>query len=131
MTEETTRRTAEIVERYVQFWNAAPAEQLRAGDEIFSSDITYVAPVGVLTGVEALADFTAQFSSHVGAYEFRARTEPDILHGRARLQWELRVGDASFAEGTDVLMTDRDGRIQSITAFLDRAPAGANPGEQS
>jgi hypothetical protein len=126
MTEQTVPLTAETVERYVRFWNQATTEQRHADDEIFASDVVYNAPIGVLTGTEALAGIAAQFGGHVGAYELRPRTQPDVHHDRARLQWELRVGDASFAEGTDVLTTDSDGRIQSIATFLDRAPDGFN-----
>lgn len=127
MTETTASRTADVVVRYLRFWNAEPAEQRRTGGELFTEDVSYVAPIGVLAGVEALAAFTEQFVGGVGAYEFRARTEPDVHHDRARLQWEIRVGAASFAEGTDVLTTDGDSRVVSITAFLDRAPEGFDP----
>ena len=126
MTETIAPLTADTVASYVRFWNVEPAEQRRTGGEVFTDDVTYVAPVGVLTGVEALAGFTEQFVGNVGAYEFRARTEPDVHHDRARLQWEIRVGDASFAEGTDVLTADGDGRIRSITTFVDRAPEGVD-----
>lgn len=126
MTETTAPLTTDAVARYVRFWNTEPTEQRRAGGEIFIDDVTYVAAVGVLTGVEALAGFTEQFVVNVGAYEFRARTQPDVHHDRARLQWEIRVGDTSFAEGTDVLTVDGDGRIASITTFLDRAPQSAD-----
>ena len=119
---DTTEHTADAVARYVRFRNSAPDEQRRTGGETFADDVTYAAPVGVLTGVEALADFTEQFVGNVGAYEFRARTEPDINHDYARLPWELRVGETSFAEGTDVLAVGPDGRIVSVATFVDRAP---------
>lgn len=120
---DTTEHTADAVARYLRFWNSTPEEQRRAGGETFADDVTYVAPVGVLTGVEALADFTEQFVDNVGAYEFRARTEPDLHHDYARLRWELRVGELSFAEGTDVLAVGPGGRVVSVAAFVDRAPA--------
>jgi len=120
---DTTEHTADAVARYVRFWNSTPDEQRRTGGETFADNVTYAAPVGVLTGVEALAEFTEQFSGNVGAYEFRARTEPDINHDYARLPWELRVGATSFAEGTDVLAVGPDGRVVSVATFIDRAPA--------
>jgi hypothetical protein len=63
----------------------------------------------------------------MGAASFRSRQEPEFHHDRARLKWEIMVGDTSFAEGTDVLAFDADGRIDSVTAFLDRAPEGFDP----
>ncbi|MEX0428472.1 nuclear transport factor 2 family protein [Nocardioides sp. DS6] len=129
MTETTTPLTAEAVANYVRFWNTDPSELRRSGGQIFSEDIIWVTPIGVTSGIEGLARFVEQFTEHVGAYEFRARTEPDVHHDRARVPWELRVGDASFAEGTDVLTATGDGRIMSVTGFLDRAPDGFDPAD--
>lgn len=50
-----------------------------------------------------------------------------MVRDRARLRWEiLRVGQ-SLAEGTDVIVVDDQGRVESVTAFLDRAPEGFDP----
>lgn len=122
MTETTEVRVDESVARYVEFWNATPDAQRRNGAETFAGDVVYVAPAGVLTGVDALADFTEQFTSNVGSYTFRTRRAPDLHHDRARIPWELVVGDEPFAEGTDVLIVAGDGRIASVTTFIDRAP---------
>ncbi|WP_324652244.1 isomerase [Georgenia sp. H159] len=122
MSDTTAPHVADTVARYVRFWNTPPEEQRRTGREIFTVDSTYVAPAGVLRGVEALAEFTEQFVGNVGDYEFRARTEPDMHHHRARLPWEIRVGETSFAEGTDVISIGDDGRITSVATFVDRAP---------
>lgn len=113
----------ETIEAYVRFWNTEPGDpQRRAGAEVFTPDVSYVAPAGELVGVDALVEFTETFVGNVGAYEFVARTEPDTHHDRARVAWEIRVGGSSFAEGTDVLVTDADGRIAAVTTFVDRAP---------
>lgn len=115
----------ETVEKYVKFWNTEPGdEQRQLGDQLFAADVTYVTPVGVRVGVDALVEFTRQFIEGVGAYRFRARTEPDVHHDRVRVAWEISVGDTSFAEGTDVLVTDSTGRVTGVTAFIDRAPEG-------
>ena len=113
----------ETIETYVRFWNTEPGEpQRRVGAQVFAPDVSYVAPNAILVGVEALVGFTQTFVDNLGTYEFLARAEPDTHHDRARLAWELRVGGASFAEGTDVLVTDADGRITGVTTFVDRAP---------
>jgi hypothetical protein len=123
----TTPLTADTVEGYLRFWNADAAERLTIGSGLFAPDVVQRAPVGVMTGVAGLSAFASQFSSHMGGYAFIARRQPDIHHDRARLQWEIRVGESSFAEGTDVLEGDADGRITSISTFLDRAPEGFDP----
>jgi hypothetical protein len=126
VTETTESDVAAAIARYVRFWNKTPDEQRRTGRETFVDDVTYVAPAGALTGIEALADFAEQFVSNVGAYQFRERAEPDMHHDLARLQWEIRVGGTSFADGTDMLTIGKDGRIVSVATFVDRAP-GAQP----
>lgn len=116
------------LDRYIRFWNAgAPDEQHRLAGETFTEDIQYHAPVGVLRGAQALIDFRDQFAEHMGTVAFRQRQDPELQHGRARLRWEIEVAGKSFAAGTDVLVFDSEGRISSVSAFLDRAPEGFDP----
>lgn len=124
-----TNPNAATVERYIEFWNASsPLEQRRLAACTFAEQVEYSALPGVLTGAEALIDFHDQFVEHLGSAAFRAREEPEFHHDRARLKWEIIVGkNTSFAAGTDVMVFDPDGRIRSVTAFLDRAPEGFDP----
>ncbi|WP_406054474.1 nuclear transport factor 2 family protein [Kribbella sp. NBC_00889] len=113
------------VQRYVEFWNAAsPDEQRKLAAATFAGQIAYHAPVGILHGTDELIGFRNQFAEHSPGYVFRLRSEPETHHDRARVRWELMVGDTSFATGTDVLEFDHDGRIVTVTGFLDRAPEG-------
>ncbi|WTB87797.1 nuclear transport factor 2 family protein [Streptomyces cellulosae] len=131
MTDTTTETTtpAAQLERYTRFWNTGPdAERDRLAATVFTDEVEYRAPVGFLRGAAALADFRDQFVSHVGPATVRRREEPEVHHGRARLQWEILTGDGtSFATGTDVIEFAEDGRIRAISAFLDRAPEGFDP----
>ncbi|MFD7074910.1 isomerase [Nocardioides sp. NPDC059952] len=128
MTTETTPRSpAATAEAYVSFWNLAADEQRTLGATLFASDVARSTPIGESTGLEALIDFTRQFTEGVGAYTFVARAEPDSHHGHVRVRWEILKEEGSFAEGTDVLGLDRSGRIAAITAFIDRAPEGFDP----
>lgn len=125
MTETTPTPDVTVVERYVDFWNAdTAAEQQRLATEVLAENITYHAPVGLTRGAGELIGFRDQFAAHAPDYAFRARRQPERHHDRARLQWELMTGGESFATGTDVLEVGADGRISSITSFLDRAPEG-------
>lgn len=116
-------------DRYVAFWNAPTPEAMRAlGAEVFTGDLMYHAPVGVLTGAEALVGFATEFRQHMGAAVFTARSEPEEHHDRIRLRWEIVLPDGtSFAEGTDVISVEEDGRVRDVVSFLDRAPAGFDP----
>lgn len=112
-------------QRYVEFWNTDDAAELqRLAARTFAADVSYHAPIGVLARTGALIGFRNQFAQHQPGYLFRDRVEPAVHHDRARLQWELVVDGQTFATGTDVLELDDDGRITSITGFLDQAPEG-------
>lgn len=119
------------VERYVRFWNAETSEeQWRIAAEVLNDDVEYHAVTGVSTGVAALVDFRREFIEHVGPATYRALAAPDHHHDRVRLRWEIVLADGtSFAAGTDVLNLVADGRIASITAFLERAPEGFDHAE--
>ncbi|MGS2617159.1 nuclear transport factor 2 family protein [Micromonospora sp. LZ34] len=125
----SSTRYAEAVERYVRFWNTGePDQQQRLAVETFTDDIRYHAEIGVLTGRQALIDFHDQFTQHVSTAVFQGREQPQIHHDRARLRWEIEVQQGqSFAAGTDTLVFAPDGRISSVTTFLDRAPEGFDP----
>lgn len=114
------------IERYIEFWNAPTnEEQRRIAATAFVEDVEYCALPGTLHGAEDLIDFRNQFLEHMGSAVFRAREEPEFHHDRARLKWEILAPEnASFATGTDVMVLDPDGRVASVTAFLDRAPEG-------
>lgn len=133
MTETTTPERIDheaSVERYFRFWNAAtPEEQRRLAAETFTSDLEYHAPVGVLVGAQALIDFHDEFVAHMGGASLKRHGEVQAHHDRARLSWEIEVDgrEEPFAAGTDVLEFAADGRISSISSFLDRAPEGFDP----
>ncbi|KIH96793.1 isomerase [Streptomonospora alba] len=123
MTTDTDNASA--TDRYMEFWNSAPPEARKLAPEVFTDDVDYRSPAALMQGAEALIDFRAQFIAHVGPASFAARREPEEHNDRIRLLWEIRLGDGtSFATGTDVLAITEDGRIGSVSAFLDRAPEG-------
>jgi hypothetical protein len=115
-----------VFEDYARFWNTAePAERSRVAAAVFAEDVDYHSAVGVLAGAQALGEFRDEFIQHVGEATLVHLGEPDRLTDRARLRWEIVLADGtSFAAGTDVLVLAEDGRIASVTAFLDRAPEG-------
>lgn len=116
----------EIADRYTAFWNASTDEdQQRLAALTFVDAVEYHAPIGVLTGAQAMIGFRQEFTNHVPTARLVAREVPERHHDRMRFRWEIVVGDEeSFATGTDVLELDGDGRISSVTSFLDRAPEG-------
>jgi hypothetical protein len=120
----------DAIERYVDFWNAEFAgDQQRLASLTFADRVEYHAPIGVLHGADAMIDFRNEFALHQEGVRFRLTAAPEVLDDRARLRWEILVGPdgVSFAAGTDVVQFDGDGRIGSVSAFVDRAPVGFDP----
>ncbi|MFC8145301.1 nuclear transport factor 2 family protein [Streptomyces paradoxus] len=119
------------LDQYVRFWNAATEqEQHELAAAAFADGVEYRAETGILSGAQALMDFRNQFVAHMGGAALRLRERPRVHHDRARLRWQILTegGDgAPFATGTDVIHLDEDGRITSVTAFLDQAPVGFDP----
>jgi hypothetical protein len=128
---DTAVETSTTIERYLQFWNTeSVADQEAVATVVFTDDVVYLAPLGVLHGASEMMAFRNEFARNMGAVELRLRAEPEVLPDRARLRWELMVRDAPFAEGSDVIVFDETGRISSISAFVDRAPDGFDPHAQ-
>lgn len=126
--EPTTARCQESLDRYLRFWNTSSSDEENApASVVFTEEIRYCAPIGVLTGRQALINFRERFLRHMETVAFRTRREPEIHHGHARLQWRLDARGKEFATGTDVLAFGPDGRIDTVTTFLDKAPDGFDP----
>lgn len=129
MTEAVADNRTQVLDQYVDFWNAdSTAEQRRIAAMVFDEPVEYHAPIGLLSGAEQLINFRNQFTDHMGHASLVVRRAPETHHDRARLLWEIQLaGGESFATGTDVISFAADGRISSISSFLDRAPEGFDP----
>lgn len=133
MTTTTELTPKQTIEHYVRFWNAETADaQRRIAAELFTDDVEYHSVPGVFVGTESMIDFKSQFIEHMGQARYRPLADPDHHHDRARIRWDIVLADdTSFAAGTDILDLGPDGRITSVTAFLDRAPDGFEQAEHA
>jgi SnoaL-like protein len=121
MTDVTT-----IAERYIELWNERNAARRR---ELFAANWTanasYVDPImsgDGPSGIDALID-----GVHKKFPEFRFKLlgKVDGYGSHARFSWGLGPDGAdSPIKGTDIALID-NGKIRSITGFLDQVPAGA------
>jgi ketosteroid isomerase-like protein len=116
---------AAAVERYFEAWNAADAGTLaKAVAAGFTEDGTYTDPLADVAGHDALAALIAQVHEQFPGHVFRQAGTVDGHHGLARFRWELvsaADGSAPVA-GSDVVRLSEDGRIRSVSGFLDRVP---------
>ncbi|MEL5960732.1 nuclear transport factor 2 family protein [Streptomyces sp. CLV115] len=115
----------EAVQRYFAAWNAATDEELaKAVAAAFTEDATYTDPLADVRGHEELAATIDGAHQQFPGFEFRLAGTPDGHHDIVRFGWELvSVADGSApVAGFDVIALAGDGRITSVSGFLDRVP---------
>ncbi|MFD0343884.1 nuclear transport factor 2 family protein [Streptomyces sp. NPDC127117] len=115
----------EAVQRYFAAWNAATDEELaKAVAAAFTENATYTDPLADVSGHEELAATIDGAHQQFPGFEFRLSGTPDGHHDIVRFGWELvstADGSAPVA-GSDVIALADDGRITSVSGFLDRVP---------
>jgi SnoaL-like domain len=110
-----------VVERYIASWNERDAERRRAlVTGTFGDDAEYIDPLMSGRGIEEIDALIAaaqqQFPGHTSALA----AGPDETNDRVRFSWLLAPPDGDpVAGGTDFALLGADGRIQSVTGFLD------------
>ncbi|MFJ1549494.1 nuclear transport factor 2 family protein [Streptomyces sp. NPDC088246] len=115
----------DAVQRYFVAWNAATPEDLeKAVAAAFAESATYTDPLVDVRGHEEFAATINGAHQQFPGFEFRLTGTPDGHHDIVRFSWELvstADGSAPVA-GSDVLTLADDGRITSVSGFLDRVP---------
>jgi ketosteroid isomerase-like protein len=112
-------------ERYFAAWNADGSEAIaKAVAEAFTEDATYTDPLADVAGHDGIAAAIAGAQGQFPGFEFRLKGSVDGNHHIARFSWDLvSVADGSSpAGGSDVITLAEDGRISSVSGFLDRVP---------
>lgn len=113
-----------IAERYIALWNEDDAgirRELLATD--WTEDATYVDPLMQGHGPTEIDGLVAGVKARFPSFQFKLIGKPDGHGDHVRFSWSLGPGDFVDApiEGTDIVLM-HEGRIQSVTGFLDRVP---------
>ncbi|SFO56202.1 SnoaL-like domain-containing protein [Geodermatophilus obscurus] len=119
--------TTDLADRYLAAWNATdPAGRRALVAEVFAEDVTYTDPLADVAGRDALDATIAAVQARFPGWVFRLAGPADAHHDQVRFTWHLgpEGADAPVA-GSDVAVTDGDGRIRTVLGFLDRVPAPA------
>jgi ketosteroid isomerase-like protein len=115
----------DAVQRYFAAWNASTAEELeKAVAAAFTEDATYTDPLAEVQGHEGLAAAISGAHQQFPGFDFVLTGTPDAHHGLVRFTWDLvsRADGSAPAAGFDVIVLGEDGRISSVSGFLDRLP---------
>jgi SnoaL-like domain len=117
----------DIVDGYIAIWNETDeARRRKLIAAIWTRDAKYVDPLAEVASHEGIDALVRGIHEQFPGSQFRRTSRVDAHHNCVRFNWELAQKDgAAFAGGVDVGIFC-DGKLQSITGFLDFAPGGAN-----
>jgi len=115
-----------IARNYIDLWNEKTPGRRRAMlSQHWTTDATYVDPLMHGDGHDAVDALIAGVQQRFPDFSFKLIGEPNGFGDHVRFSWGLGPdGGDSPIKGTDFASL-RDGRIRSITGFLDQVPQAA------
>ena len=115
-----------IAVSYIDLWNErTPARRRELLAANWAKDARYVDPLMSGDGHDGVDALIAGVQQRFPDFKFKLIGEPNGHGDHVRVCWGLGpVGADSPIKGTDFAVLS-DGRIRSITGFLDQVPAGA------
>jgi len=120
MTDVTT-----VIDDYIAIWNEGDAKRRRQlVARTWSEDASYVDPLMSGEGQDGIDAMIAAAQEQFPGHRFELAAGPDAHHDRVRFSWHLVAGSgARVATGLDVALVADDGRLRSVTGFLEPAAA--------
>jgi SnoaL-like protein len=117
----------QIAHRYIELWNERTPNRRR--DMLaanWTSDARYVDPLMSGEGHDGVDALISGVQQKFPEFKFTLIGEPNGFGEHVRFSWGLGPeGVDSAIKGTDFAVLSKDGRIRSITGFLDQVPQGA------
>ena len=112
--------------RYITLWNErAPNRRREMLETNWTRDAKYIDPLMSGDGYDGVDALIAGVQQRFPDFRFKLIGEPNGYGDHVRFSWELGPDGAdSPIKGTDFAVL-ADGRIRSITGFLDQVPQGA------
>ena len=115
-----------IARRYIDLWNErSPNRRRELLAANWASDARYVDPLMSGDGHDGVDALVAGVQQRFPDFRFKLLGRADGFGDHVRFSWGLGPDGAdSPIKGTDFAIVS-DGRIKSITGFLDQVPLGA------
>jgi hypothetical protein len=115
-----------IAQGYIDLWNERmPSRRREILATNWTSDARYVDPLMSGEGHDGVDALIAGVQQKFPDFKFSLIGEPNGFGDHARFSWGLGPdGTDSPIKGTDFAVL-KEGRIRSITGFLDQVPQGA------
>ncbi|PWC37839.1 nuclear transport factor 2 family protein [Azospirillum sp. TSO35-2] len=122
-----TLDAAAIADRYIATWNETDPDRRRALIAAgWAEDASYLDPLAGVRGHAELNALIDAVQRQFPGLRFSLRGTAEGHNDRLRFSWSLApAGGAPVAGGTDFAVLAPDGRLLSVTGFLDHAPAAA------
>jgi SnoaL-like domain len=115
-----------IATGYIELWNErTPSRRREMLATNWTSDARYVDPLMAGDGHDGVDALISGVQQKFPDFKFKLLGEPNGFGDHVRFSWGLGPdGVDSPIKGTDFAVL-KDGRIRSITGFLDQVPQGA------
>ena len=116
-----------IATNYIDLWNErTPARRREMLSQNWARDARYVDPLMSGDGHDGVDALISGVQQKFPDFKFTLIGQPNGFGDQLRFSWGLGPdGVDSPIKGTDFAVLSRDGRIASITGFLDQVPAAA------
>ena len=115
-----------LINRYIEAWNEPDGERRRAlVAAVWTDDGTYLDPLMSGTGHDSLATMIGLAQQQFPEHRFELSFGPDAHNDRVRFAWRLYgpADGAPVAAGVDFGTVADDGRLESVTGFLESPTA--------
>ena len=122
----TTPDALRLAEDYLAVWNETDAERrLRLLEAHWTADAHYIDPMAEAAGRSQISALVDGVQQRYPGFRFALKGRPDAHGDQLRFSWTLGPDEAAdLIEGTDFVRLAQ-GRLQSVTGFLDKVPAAA------
>lgn len=115
----------EIARNYIACWNEIDIDRRRALlDTVWSADAHYIDPLMQGKGRTEIGNLIAAVQARFPGHSFTLKEGAEGHNDRLRFSWTLGDNNARdgapIAQGTDFVLLTADGRIASVTGFLDQ-----------
>ena len=114
-----------LINRYIAIWNEGdPQRRRELIAQTWTEDATYVDPMLTGSGHDGIDAMIGGAQQQFPGHRFELAGVPDAHHDRIRFAWHLKpdAGDDAVAIGSDFGVVADDGRLRSVTGFLDLVP---------
>jgi hypothetical protein len=111
-----------IINRYIEAWNETDGERRRGlVAAVWTDDGTYLDPLMSGAGYDSIATMIGLAQQQFPEHRFELSFGPDAHNDVVRFAWTLYgpEGKSAVAAGVDFGTVADDGRLRSVTGFLE------------